>query len=279
MARRATLVRKPGRPPTPRVGRPPAAKAEPGQVQSLSRALAILKTLAESAEGMTLSDLSQVLGLAPSTAHRLLTTLEGQRFVRLDHESMAWQVGVGAFTVGTAFARSRDIVPLARPHLRRLMEASGETANLYVEIGGEAVCMSQIECRQTMRAISRPGGRAKMHGSGSGKAILAYLDTDEVTHVLRTHGLPRLTERTLDTPKRLREDLARVRERGFAFDDEEVALGLRCVAAAVLDEDGRPQGAISISGPLVRMTDAALPRLGSLVVEAAGAVMQDLGVG
>lgn len=254
-----------------------AAPRDPSQVQSLTRALSLLDALAESAEGMSLGDVAQVVGLAPSTAHRLLTTLQGQRFVRFVAAEGVWQVGVQAFVVGQAFRRARDLLALARPAMRRLMEESGETVNLYIEEGGEAVCMGQVECRQMMRAIARPGGRVKMHGSGVGKAMLAALPDAEVTRILQLHGLGRMTQRTLDTPRRLRDDLAETRRRGFAVDDEEHAIGMRCVAAAILDEDGRPLAALSLSGPLARIGDAALMAAGGLVAQAADAVTAQLG--
>ena len=124
---------------------------------------------------MTLSDVAQLVGLPPSTAHRLLTTLQQERFVRFDGAAHVWQVGVEAFVIGNAFVRTRDVVVMARPYLRRLMEEGGETANLYLEQDGEAICMAQVECRQMMRAIARPGGRVQMHCSGAGKAILGWL--------------------------------------------------------------------------------------------------------
>jgi IclR family acetate operon transcriptional repressor len=257
--------------------RPRAAPRDPSQVQSVRRALALLEALAASADGMSLGEVAQTVGLAPSTAHRLLTTLQAQRFVRFVPGEGLWQVGVQAFTVGQAFRRARDLLSLARPTLRRLMEESGETANLYIEEGGEAVCMGQVESRQMMRAIARPGGRVKMHCSGVGKAMLALLPEAEVARIVKAHGLPRMTERTLDTPGRLREALAATRLRGFAVDDEEHAVGMRCVAAAVLDEDGRPIAALSLSGPAARLGDAALMAAGRLVAAAAAALTRELG--
>ncbi|MCX8100725.1 MAG: helix-turn-helix domain-containing protein [Geminicoccaceae bacterium] len=241
------------------------AGAGTGQVQSLERALRLLKALAATSDGMSLSELALVAGLPTSTTHRLLTTLEAERFVRLDAAEGHWQIGVEAFRVGNAFARTRDLAAIARPYLRRLMEETGETANLYLAVDGEAVCMAQVECRQMMRAIARPGGRVLMHCSGVGKAILAGLEPEEVQAVLRRHGLPRLTERTLDTPRRLEAALAEIRARGWALDDEEHAIGLRCVAAAVLDEHGRPLGAVSVSGPSVRLPDERLADLAAAV--------------
>jgi IclR family transcriptional regulator, acetate operon repressor len=248
-----------------------------GQVQSVGRALAILRALAESGDGMTLTDVAQIVGLPPSTAHRLLTTLQRERFVRLDGTAHLWQVGVEAFIIGNAFVRTRDAVAMARPYLRRLMEEGGETANLYLEQDGEAVCMAQVECRQVMRAIARPGGRVKMHCSGAGKAMLGWLPESELTRVIRQHGLKRFTERTLDTPSRLRRDLERVRERGYAIDDEEHAVGLRCVAAAIFDEHGQPAAALSLSGPGARIGEGRLDELGALTARIAAEFSAELG--
>jgi IclR family transcriptional regulator, acetate operon repressor len=253
------------------------AARDPSQVQSLTRALGLLDTLAEAADGMSLSDVAQIVGLAPSTAHRLLTTLEACRYVRFVAGEGLWQVGVQSFVVGQAFRRSRNVVALARPFMRHLMEESGETVNLYIEEGGEAVCMAQVECRQLMRAIARPGGRVKLHCSGAGKAMLAHLSASEVGLVLQAHGLPRATERTLDTPRKLKADLELVRERGYAVDDEEHAPGLRCVAAPIVDEEGRPLAALSVSGPLARIDDAAVGVIGRLVRRAAVTLTEQIG--
>ena len=248
-----------------------------GQVQSLARALSILRTLARSHDGLTLTELAQTVGLPPSTAHRLLTTLQQDRFVHFEPVGALWQVGVEAFIIGNAFARTRDVVMMARPRMRRLMEEAGETVNLYIAEEGEAVCMAQVECRQMMRAIARPGGRVHMHCSGVGKALLAWLSEREVAHILERQGLPRATDRTLSTPKALRADLEQIRARGFAVDDEEHAVGLRCVAAPLLDEHGTPRAALSVSGPSARIPDHRLALLGSMVAEAAREITADLG--
>jgi IclR family acetate operon transcriptional repressor len=263
----------------PRGRKPSVGEADKaGQVQSLTRALSLLEAVARSHDGLTLTEAAQTVGLPPSTAHRLLTTLQQARFVRFDPVASLWQIGVQAFVVGNAFARTRDVLMMARPQMRRLMEACNETVNLYVmDEGGEAVCMGQVECRQLMRAIARPGGRVKMHCSGVGKAMLAFLPEREVGRVLERHGLPRATERTLTTPKALRADLEQVRARGYAVDDEEHAVGLRCVAAAILDEHGLPLAGLSVSGPTARIPDHRVALLGALVMEAAQAVTAEVG--
>ena len=251
--------------------------SEAGQVQSLKRALSLLNALSVRIDGMTLTELSQEVGLPPSTTHRLLTTLESERYVRFEASDHLWQVGVQAFVVGSTFVRVRDIVRFSRRFMRRLMEESNETANLYVQEGGEAVCLGQVESRQLMRAISRPGGRVKMHCSGSGKAMLAYLDPDEIQTILSEHGLPKATEKTLSTLDALERDLKLVRKRGFAVDDNEHAMGLRCIAAPIFDEMARPLAAISLSGPSERIDLDDLSGLGHLVCGIAKDITHELG--
>jgi IclR family acetate operon transcriptional repressor len=248
-----------------------------GGVQSLTRALSILDALAESEEGLTLTVLARRVALPPSTAHRLLTTLQRQRFVRFEPSSMSWQIGVQAFVVGNAFIRSRDVVAVARPYMQRMMEESGETANLYVLSGGEAICMAQVQCRQMIRAISRPGGRVGLNFSAAGKAMLAHLPRQEVADVAARLGLPRATRNTIVSFRKLQAELTKTRSRGFAIDDEECALGLRCVAAPILDDRGVAHAAVSLAAPTDRMPHERLAVLGGMVGAAARSVSVELG--
>ena len=271
---RTAPAAKPARP------KPGVAKAAPersDQVQSLVRALAIVNRLAAADEGATLTEVAQQVGLSPSTAHRLLTTLEQERYVRFDAERRLWSVGVQAFVAGSAFLKTRSLVPAARPHMRALMEESEETVNLAVEDQAEAVYLSQVECRQMMRAFARPGGRVPLHCSSVGKALLSAMPDADVARVLHRHGLARVTIKTLTTTPALREDLARARTRGYAIDDEEHAVGLRCIAAVVFNEAADPLGALSLSGPMARIPDERIPLLGDLVRRTADAVTAQLG--
>ena len=171
------------------------------QVQSLMRALALLNRIAESPDdGASLTDLAQQVGLPTSTAHRLLTTLEQERYVRFNHEQRTWTVGVQAFVTGSAFTKTRSLVALARAHMRRLMEEGGETVNLAVEDEGEAVYLAQVECRQMMRVFARPGSRVPLHCSAVGKAILSATSDKRLSKILHQRGMPRLTVKTITTP-------------------------------------------------------------------------------
>lgn len=255
-----------------------AARAGGEHVQSLVRAVALLNRIAASTdEGMTLTELALQAGLPPSTAHRLLTTLEQERYVRFDHEGKLWSVGVQAFVTGCAFTKTRSLVGLARPHMRQLMEESGETVNLAVEDEGQAVYLAQVECRQMMRAFARPGSRAPLHCSAVGKAILSGATAKRLATVLRRHGMPRLTAQTITSPALLRADLEQARPAGYFVDDEEHAIGLRCVSAPIFDETGTVVAAISASAPMARLVDNRVVPLGASVLQTARAISAEMG--
>ncbi len=259
--------------------RPPARPSpeRSDQVQSLVRALAIVNRLAAADEGVTLTEVAQQVGLSPSTAHRLLTTLEQERYVHFDAERRLWSVGVQAFVAGSAFLKTRSLTATARPHMRALMEESEETVNLAVEDQAEAIYLSQVECRQMMRAFARPGGRVPLHCSSVGKALLSAMPDSDLAKILHRQGLSRITLKTIITTTALRGDLARSRERGYAIDDEEHAVGLRCIAAVVFNETADPVAAVSLSGPMARIPDERIPLLGDLVRRKADAITAQLG--
>lgn len=260
----ATVAAKPAR----GRGRPPSGKAaQPSSVQALDRALHILEIVAE-ADGLTLTEIANRAGFAPSTAHRLLTTLQGRGFVQTGDELGHWVVGVGAFGVGMSFLRGRKLVTMGRGIMRDLMKSSGETANLGVEDEGEVVFISQVETHEAMRAFFRPGRRGAIHASGIGKALLAAMPDVRVRALVEARGLRGFTASTHADVKSLLADLVEIRARGWSLDNEEHTLGMRCIAAVVYNEYGEAIAGVSISGPTVRITDERLAELGEQVRKA-----------
>lgn len=240
-----------------------------GTVQSLTRAMQLLELLADDDEGYRLVDIAAHSGLSSSTAHRLLTTLEQRQFAQFDRETNLWYVGVRCFSVGAAFGRRRRITDLALPVMRRLRDSTGESINLGVADLGDIVFVTQLESREMVRAIGKPGFRAPLHGTAMGQAILAAMADEDVQQYLRAYGLPRLTNNTIARASRLHETLGEVRRAGHAVDDEQNALGLRCIAAAVRDEHGQPFAAISLVGPTQRIKTTDFAPLGAAVRAAA----------
>src|SRR3954469_4658145 len=246
-------------------------------VQSVDRALSIIETLAEDDEGYRLSDLAIRTGLSTSTVHRLLGTLENRRFVQFDRAESKWHVGARAFTVGATFARRRNFSAQAVPYLRKLRDLTRETANLAVVDDEFIIVLTRMESREIMRSLTKVGGRVPMVTSAVGKAVLATYSDEDVGAVIRHHGMPRLTERSIVRPSDLFKDLATIRKQGFAVDDEEAEMGLRCVAAVVHNALAEPLAAISVSGMTSRITDERLPEVGHIVRETAGELTAALG--
>lgn len=247
-----------------------------GAVQSLLRAMALLEILSEDDEGYRLVDLAARAGLSTSTTHRLLTTLEQKEFVQFNRDTSLWFVGVRCFSIGSAFARRRNFAALALPLMRRLRDETGETVNLGLLDHGDVVFLTQVESRELMRAITRPGGRSPLPSTAMGQALLSTMGESEIADVLR-HRLPRRTPNAIARPTALHRVIAATRARGYAIDDEENAVGLRCVAAPIFDEFRRPYAAISIAGPSVRVTLRRIEELGPQVIGAARAITQATG--
>lgn len=270
----------------PRVATPPPANSasshpQPraraaGHAQALSRGLAMMEFLASTPGGATLTALSAALALPAPTVHRLIGTLEDAGYVQ-SGEDGRFRIGVRAFRVGSAFLEHRNLVAEALPRLERLTESSGETANLAVIDNGAAVFVAQVPCRELMRMHARLGARAPLHASGVGKAMLAVLPPGEVDRWLGTDPLASYTPRTLRSREALARELGETAARGYAIDDEEHALGLRCAAAAIVDESGRPWAAVSLAGPVSRLSPLRLAELGERVRAAARDITDALG--
>jgi IclR family acetate operon transcriptional repressor len=260
--------------PAPRRRGRPRSKATDtadAPLQSLDRAMAMLAALAE-ADGLTLTELAQRAGMPVSSAYRILLTLQRRGLAEFEATSQLWCVGVETFRIGSAFLRRRKLVDRGRDAMVALVAQTGETANLAVAEEDGVVFVSQVETHEAIRAFFRPGTRALFHASGVGKAILAHRAPDAIAATLKRAGLPRFTTHTRTTAAALAKDLAAVRARGFAVDDEERNLGMRCVAAPVFNEFGEAIAGVSISGPTVRVTAEAIARFGPLVRDAAAQV-------
>src|SRR5881396_2186537 len=275
VAMKRNVIRR--KPVEPKSGADNDSESRDGGVQSVDRALAIIEVLAEDDEGYRLSDLAVRTGLSTSTVHRLLATLEKRRFVQFDRYESKWHVGAQSFAVGATFARRRNFVAQAMPYLRKLRDQTRETANLAVVDDESIIVLTRMESREIMRSLTKVGGRVAMVASGVGKAVLATYSDADVSAIIHHHGMPRLTEKSIVRPGDLFKELERVRRQGYAIDDEEACMGLRCIAAVVYNDCAEPLAAISVSGMTSRLTDDRLPMLGQTVREVAAELTVALG--
>tara|TARA_B100001093_G_scaffold488289_1_gene525347 strand:- start:2310 stop:2840 length:531 start_codon:yes stop_codon:yes gene_type:complete len=176
--------------------------------------------------------------LPAPTAHRILATLQVHGFVDLDEARQEYSVGLEAFRVGSVFLKSKGLTEIGLLAMRKLVEATDETANLAIADGHQAVFIGQIETGNPIRAFFPPGTRTPMHASGTGKAILAALPRETVVQLLQKTGLAGFTDHIHLTPDALFADLDATQERGWSFDCEERFIGMSCVGSAIYDETG-----------------------------------------
>ncbi|MFD7921659.1 IclR family transcriptional regulator [Streptomyces sp. NPDC059740] len=228
------------------------AKPAAGGVQSLERAFDLLERMADAGGEVGLSELSASSGLPLPTIHRLMRTLVSCGYVR-QQPNRRYSLGPRLIRLGEN--ASRLLGTWARPHLARLVEETGETANMALLDGDEIVYVAQVPSRHAVRMFTEVGRRVLPHTTGVGKALLANVPAEEVRALLGRTGMPAATDRTITDPDSFLEALGRVRQAGYAVDDSEQEIGVRCLAVAVPDSPSA--AAISISGPTGRLTEAA----------------------
>ena len=254
----------------PSDGGPPTDR--PAGVQSIERAFTILEAMADANGVVGVSDLVARTDLPLATIHRLLRTLVDLGYVRQDRSR---QYSLGPRLMRLADASARQFGVLARPHMLEVVEALGESANLAVLDGDEIVYIAQVQPSVNfMRMFTEVGRRVQAHATGVGKAILATHSDPDVLALLGRTGMQKRTERTIVDPEAFLADLRLTRERGYAIDDGEQELGVRCVAVAI---PGAPQAmALSASGPLTRLTDGVVEIAASTLQNAALQIGQEI---
>jgi IclR family acetate operon transcriptional repressor len=238
-----------------------------GGVQSLNRAFALLEHMAAAGGDVALSELAARSGLPLPTIHRIVRTLVGSGYVR---QLPSRRYALGPRLIGLGDAASRMLGEWARPHLSHLVDEVGETANMAMLDGDAVVYVAQVPSRHSMRMFTEVGRRVPVHCTGVGKALLAQLAPERVRTLLAGAGMPAQTPHTITDPDRLARELDRIRHQGYAVDDAEQELGVRCVAVAV--PGGPSMTALSVSGPESRVTWAAVERIAPLLREVAQAL-------
>lgn len=201
--------------------------------------------------GASLTTVANDLGMAKSTVHNHLQTLEDEGYITNDGE--VYHIGLRFLELGEYKRNQMDIYEKARPEVESLAEETGEMANAAVEEYGEGVYITRSEGTEAVSVDTYAGKRVKLHCTALGKTILAELPEARVDEIIDEHGLPARTEHTITDRAGLKDELAEIRDRGYAYDREERLSGLRCVAAPVVIRDGDLVAALSVSGPTTRI--------------------------
>ena len=243
--------------------------------KNLVKALELLRVLSERAGSLGLSEVSRLGGVPKPTAHRLLAALAEAGMVR-ENGSGEYGLGPQCLVLGGAFLEGLSLREEAREVLEALVERTGETGHLGIRDGDRVVYVEKIESPQVVRLRSRVGLIAPLHSTALGKVLLAY-EGDEEVGELFSGGVERRTANTITDVEAFRDELAAVRERGYAVDDGENEASICCVAAPVLDHTGGIVASVSVSGPEYRVSNGELEKFGRLTREAAGELSRRIG--
>lgn len=253
-----------------------AAAADKARLSSVANAIRLVKAFTDDEYEIGISSLARRLGLGKSTVHRLASTLIAADFLEKNPDTGEYRLGLALFELGALVRRKMDVANEARPFLKTLMEKTGETVHLAVLDHASVLYINTIASRQAIRMSSTVGARVPSHSSSEGKALLAFRPAEVVEDVI-ARGLAACTRKTIVKPPALRSELAAVRQRGYALDDEETEEGLRSVAAPIRAHGGSVVAAISIAGPTQRVSKKILQGYAPDVVAAAAAISQRLG--
>lgn len=243
---------------------------------AVERALNILEATAQRREGLTNSELSRRLEIPKSSASYILRTLERRGYLRRDAESGRYRLGLKLLSLGSETQAGLDVNEVALPLMRALVERCGLTCHLAVLDRGEAVYVERVEAPGFFKVNTWVGRRMYLHSTSVGKALIAWLPKAEIDALLRDQPMKKRTPKTVTSVSRLATDLERVRNQGYAVDDEENSLGARCFGAPIFDPLGNVVAALGISGTLTQTEPTKLPRIIEALKDTARRVSRQL---
>jgi len=246
-------------------------------VPALDRGLRILECLANSQHGLTLAQITRAMDLPKSTVHCLLLTFERSSYIQREEASGRYRLGHGLFRLANVALPALPVREHAGPVLRALMESTRLTVHMAALDHDELVLIARLNPPGEAVPASWIGKRMDFHCTALGKAVLASSEQGDVERLIRKHGMLRHNDNTIASMRRLVQDLEQVRRRGYAVDDEEEEIGMRCLGAPLVASNGRVEAAISLVGTTAQIDGDSLPALAAQVTGAARSISELLG--
>jgi DNA-binding IclR family transcriptional regulator len=255
-----------------------ASKADgPYQLNSLDRAVSVLEVLGGSDVPLSLAEICEQMGLHKSTAHRALMVLERCGLIERTLENR-FRLGLRLYELGNRAVEQVDMRTRVYPHLRRLSAQVGETVHLGVLQKTSVVYLDKVEPNRRVCMSSKTGSSNPVYCTSLGKAMLAFQPRETIDQIVANIHFVRYTPKTLYTIDSLLKGLERIRRRGYAIDDEEIELGVRCIGAPIFNENQRPIAAVSVSGPTSRITVQRVPSMAEHLLLCSREISSSLGL-
>ncbi|MBM7650626.1 IclR family transcriptional regulator [Neobacillus cucumis] len=246
-------------------------------IQSIERAADVLELFLTSTPELSIKEMSDRLNLSKSTVHGIIKTLEHRGYLQQNPDDLKYRLGIRLLELGNYVGKHLDIGRIARPIIRELVDDLNETVHLVTLQRNELIYIEKVEGPSALTIYSHIGKRAPFHCTGVGKAILSQLSEEETDRILSSANLEAFTEFTTTNIEDIKKLLPTIREQGYAVDDEEIELGLKCIAAPIFNHQGNVIASISCAAPKVRLDEKRLPKVINGIKKAAAEISKGLG--
>lgn len=256
-----------------------SVSSEKATILSVERAVILLRKMSEETTPIGVRELARIIGFSPSTVQKLLNSLEVQGLVKQDPKTEGYELGLGIFRLGASVLHQLDVHKVARPRLKELTEQTSESSYLALLTPNMKwyVFVDKVESTHLLRWTADLGAWRPLNCTAEGKAMLAHLP-DEHLDYLKSEGFFRdSTPNSITEPEKLRKELEKVKDRGWAYSDEEFAEGVRAVAGPVFNYSGNILGAVSVVGPTLRLSDDSIGDLSEIIREKSKTISEELG--
>ena len=247
------------------------------KVPNLEKGIAVLEYLSLYTTGKTLQEIKSELDISQTTAYRILNTLVRLGYLIYNEDTKHYKLSRKLLTLGFRSLNEHNLLEIVLPHLRNLRDQVKETACFGVLGDQKGIFIEQAQGHHTFRFVLSPGKPFELHCSAPGKAIMAYLPNTVRDYYLAQMEFTRYNARTITTPEAYMEELEKVRRQGYAMDNEENELGVRCIAVSLKGLHRKPSYAISVSAPKDRMDDARVEQFTHLILDAKQRIQNELG--
>jgi DNA-binding IclR family transcriptional regulator len=246
-------------------------------VQSVDRSLGLLELLASYPNGISIADLSKASQLHKSTVHRLLNTLVYKGFVKQNQADNTYKLSLKLFELGASVINDHSLREVASPHLKALRDATGEVVHLVIPEPPYIIYIDKFDSKETIRMHSSIGKRSPMYCTSVGRAILSTYSDEKIRAIWNQSHIQKLTDHTITEFEPFLHMINQVRQNGYAEDNEENELQVRCFGAPIKDYTGETVAAISISTPIIRLDDTRIDQFKQLIIEYSRKISKELG--
>jgi DNA-binding IclR family transcriptional regulator len=244
---------------------------------AVERALAMLEAVAQDSDGLSNADISRKLQIPKSSASYILRTLEKRGYLNRDAETGKYRVGLKILSLSRGALSGIDVREVALPIMRHLMEKTNLTCHLAILDGSDAVYIEKVEPHGFIKMDTWVGRRMRVHATSVGKALVAYISPERLENILTETGMEKRTAKTIITLPRLLKSLEKVREQGYAVDDEENNIGARCLGAPIFNQNGEIEASLGLSGTINQVNSQTMPRIVEHLKDAARHISMQLG--